>query len=78
MIRLTSYITPLFYGGHFLYPGSCFPGQYMYRYHFLHPGLLNPAVTGSEYFPLANLTYQKQWVGIPQSPHTMWQVQVSE
>ena len=43
----------------------------LFRYHFLHPGLLNPAVTGSEFFPQANLTYQKQWVGIPQSPQTM-------
>ncbi len=43
----------------------------LYRYHFLHPGLLNPAVTGSEYFPMANITYHKQWAGIPQSPQTM-------
>lgn len=43
----------------------------IYRYHYLHQGLLNPAVTGSEYFPQASLTYQKQWVGIPQSPQTM-------
>lgn len=43
----------------------------MYRYHFMHPGLLNPAVAGSEYFPLANLTFHKQWVGIQQSPQAM-------
>ncbi len=43
----------------------------LYRYHYLHQGLLNPAVTGSEYFPQASLTYQKQWVGIPQSPQTL-------
>ncbi|MCK5137594.1 MAG: type IX secretion system membrane protein PorP/SprF [Bacteroidales bacterium] len=43
----------------------------MYRYHYLHQTLLNPAVVGSEFFSVANLTYQKQWVGIQQSPQTM-------
>jgi type IX secretion system PorP/SprF family membrane protein len=42
-----------------------------YRFHYLHQDLLNPAVTGSEYIPKACLTYQKQWVGIPQSPQSM-------
>ena len=37
----------------------------------MHRGLLNPSVTGSAYFPLAALTYQNQWAGIPQSPQTM-------
>ena len=43
----------------------------IYRYHYLHRGLINPAVTGSEFFPLANLTYHKQWAGIAQSPYAM-------
>ncbi len=43
----------------------------LFRYHYLHQGLLNPAVTGSEFFPQANLTYQKQWAGIPQSPQAI-------
>ncbi|MCK4746066.1 MAG: PorP/SprF family type IX secretion system membrane protein [Bacteroidales bacterium] len=43
----------------------------IYRNNFIHPALLNPAITGSEYYPLAFISYQKQWVGIPQSPQTM-------
>lgn len=43
----------------------------LYRYHYLHQGLLNPAVTGSEFFPVANLTFHKQWAGFPQSPFTL-------
>lgn len=41
------------------------------RSSLLHPELLNPAITGSAYFPQACLSYMKQWVGIPQSPQTL-------
>lgn len=60
-----------------LFISSLFPEELvaqndvMYRHHFLHPAIVNPAVTGSEFFPLASLTYQKQWIGIPQSPQSM-------
>jgi type IX secretion system PorP/SprF family membrane protein len=43
----------------------------IYRHNFTHPAILNPAITGSEFYPLASLTYQKQWAGIPHSPHSM-------
>jgi len=43
----------------------------IYRQNIIHPTLLNPAITGSEYHPVAALSYQKQWLGIPQSPYSM-------
>jgi type IX secretion system PorP/SprF family membrane protein len=43
----------------------------LFRYHYLHPVMLNPAIAGSEFFPVASLTYHKQWIGIHQSPQTM-------
>ena len=43
----------------------------IYRYHYLHHTLLNPAVSGSEFFPVAGLTFLKQWTGFDQSPQTM-------
>ena len=43
----------------------------MYRFHFMHPDILNPAISGSTYFPQACLTYNKQWIGIQQSPQSM-------
>jgi type IX secretion system PorP/SprF family membrane protein len=42
-----------------------------YSFHFLHPDLINPAISGSSFIPQACLTYQKQWIGIQQSPQTM-------
>ncbi len=49
---------------------SCQDNQ-IYRFHDLHPLLLNPAVTGSEFLPVASLSYRKQWAGFPGSPTTM-------
>lgn len=43
----------------------------IYRFHYLHPAILNPAITGNEYVPVACLTYNKQWIGIQQSPYSM-------
>jgi len=43
----------------------------MYRYSFLHPELLNPAISGSTFHPQACLTFNKQWIGIQGSPQTM-------
>lgn len=41
-----------------------------YRNHFLHRTFINPAVSGSEFFPVANISHQKQWLGISGSPQT--------
>ena len=43
----------------------------VYRHYFLHQTLINPAIAGSEFVPVANLSFQKQWLGIPQSPYSM-------
>lgn len=43
----------------------------IYRNHHLHQVFSNPATSGSEYFPVAVLSYQKQWLGIPHSPATL-------
>jgi type IX secretion system PorP/SprF family membrane protein len=40
----------------------------IYRYNHLHQVFINPATAGSEFFPVACLSYQKQWLGINQSP----------
>lgn len=45
--------------------------NYIYRNHHLHQVLVNPATAGSEFIPVAALTYQKQWLGINQSPSTL-------
>lgn len=43
----------------------------IYRHHFLNHVFINPAISGSEFFPVLNLGYNKQWLGISQSPQTM-------
>lgn len=43
----------------------------LYRSHLLHQVLVNPATAGSEFIPVAALSYQKQWLGINRSPHTL-------
>lgn len=43
----------------------------VYRDHHLHPVFINPAVSGSEIFPVAALSYQKQWAGINSSPYSL-------
>jgi type IX secretion system PorP/SprF family membrane protein len=43
----------------------------IYRSAFIHPAILNPAITGSEFYTIAGLSYQKQWVGINGSPGSM-------
>jgi type IX secretion system PorP/SprF family membrane protein len=42
----------------------------IYRYSYMHHTLLNPAVSGSEFFPVAGLTFHKQWTGFDSSPQT--------
>lgn len=43
----------------------------IYRNHHLHQVMVNPATAGSEFIPVAALSYQKQWLGINQSPSTL-------
>ncbi len=43
----------------------------IYRNHQLHQVFTNPATAGSEFFPVAAISYQKQWLGINQSPGTL-------
>ncbi len=38
--------------------------------YFLHPSMINPGITGSEFFPVINATCYKQWAGINHSPST--------
>lgn len=43
----------------------------IYRFNHLHQEMINPATAGSEFIPVAALSYQKQWLGINQSPSTL-------
>jgi len=45
--------------------------NHIYRSNHLHQVFTNPATSGSEFFPVAALSYQKQWLGINQSPGTL-------
>lgn len=40
----------------------------LFRNYFLHQQIINPAISGSEFFPVVNASYIKQWAGISQSP----------
>ncbi len=44
--------------------------NHVYRDYLLHPHLINPAITGSQFFPVVGASYIKQWTGIPSSPGT--------
>lgn len=43
----------------------------IYRFNHIHQEMINPATAGSEFIPVAALTYQKQWLGINHSPSTL-------
>ena len=43
----------------------------IYRNHHLHQVLVNPATAGSEFIPVAALSYRKQWVGVSHSPFSL-------
>lgn len=45
--------------------------NYIYRFNQLHQEMINPATAGSEFIPVAAITYQKQWLGISHSPSTL-------
>jgi len=40
----------------------------VYRNNHLHQVMMNPATAGSEFIPVAVVSYQKQWLGIDHSP----------
>jgi type IX secretion system PorP/SprF family membrane protein len=42
----------------------------VYKQYYLTPFIVNPAFTGSNYYPGALLSVKRQWVGIPESPGT--------
>ncbi|HLO59109.1 MAG TPA: PorP/SprF family type IX secretion system membrane protein [Bacteroidales bacterium] len=42
----------------------------VYKQYYLTPFIVNPAFTGSNYYPGALLSVRRQWVGIPESPAT--------
>jgi len=42
-----------------------------YRQLDMHEVFYNPAAAGAALLPVTNLSYQKQWLGIPQSPNTL-------
>jgi Bacteroidetes-specific putative membrane protein len=42
----------------------------VYTNYFVNTFLINPATTGIEAYPLANISARKQWVGMPNSPST--------
>jgi len=43
----------------------------IYRNHQIHQVMVNPATAGSAFVPVAVLSFQKQWLGINQSPSTL-------
>jgi type IX secretion system PorP/SprF family membrane protein len=42
----------------------------IFNNYYLSPFIINPAITGSEYYPMATLSAKKQWVGIADAPAT--------
>jgi type IX secretion system PorP/SprF family membrane protein len=45
--------------------------NFIYRNNHIHRVMVNPATAGSEFIPVAALSYQKQWLGIQNSPSTL-------
>ena len=43
----------------------------IYHNYLLSPFLINPAITGSEYYPSVEIFAKKQWIGISDSPGTV-------
>lgn len=43
----------------------------IYLNYYLNPFIINPAVTGTEEYPVAELSYKKQWLGITNAPGTI-------
>ena len=45
--------------------------NFIYRNHQIHQVMVNPATAGSEFVPVAALSFQKQWLGIQHAPSTL-------
>lgn len=58
MLLITLFFASAAYGQH----------DALFRNYVLHPQTINPAISGSEFFPVVNASYIKQWAGISQSP----------
>jgi type IX secretion system PorP/SprF family membrane protein len=43
----------------------------IYQNYYLNPFIINPAATGAEYYPLADLSVRRQWLGFPDAPSTL-------
>ena len=42
----------------------------IYDNYYLNPFIINPAITGAEYYPVAELSVKKQWLSFPDAPTT--------
>jgi type IX secretion system PorP/SprF family membrane protein len=42
----------------------------IYQNYFLSPFIINPAITGAENYPMAELSYRTQWLGFTDAPGT--------
>ncbi|MBN1416863.1 MAG: PorP/SprF family type IX secretion system membrane protein [Bacteroidales bacterium] len=42
----------------------------IYENYYLTPFIINPAITGAEYYPTADLSARQQWSGFPDAPTT--------
>jgi hypothetical protein len=40
----------------------------IFRNYYLNQQLINPATAGSEFYPVVNLSFTKQWLGFDNSP----------
>ena len=49
---------------------TCSQEKYIYTNSYLDPFIINPACTGLEYYAVAHLSYEKQWLNFPDSPST--------
>ena len=43
----------------------------IYQNYYLNPFIINPAVTGAEYYPIVDLSVRHQWLGVPDAPSTL-------
>lgn len=44
----------------------------LFSNYYLSPFIVNPAATGTEFYPMAVVSARKQWLGIPESPGTYY------
>ena len=50
---------------------SLFPQENpIFENYYLSPSIINPAATGAEYYPTADIAVRRQWMGFPEAPTT--------